>query len=373
MPDPDGEAAPRPRRWFLLLSLSAGLAGLLELAGLPAALLLGPMLAGIAVATTGPAPRIANLPFTAAQALIGCLVAASITPGILRTVAEDWPLFVGVTASTILASAALGYALARWQVLPGTVAVWGSSPGAASAMVIMAQAYGADARLVAVMTYTRVAAVSAVASVLSLFLAGKNSGPHPSASGLLAAADPAQLAGVAAVAAAGSVLGRLARVPAGSLLGPMVLGAALNVTDVLDPHPPQALLGLAYAVVGWRIGLNFTRGTVKAAARALPRILLAMLLLIAFCGGLALLLVRFAGIEPVTAYLATSPGGMDSVAIVAASSNVDRPFVMALQALRFVAVLVGGPALARFVANRHIARERRRSEAAREAVNPPPP
>ncbi|KAB0682661.1 AbrB family transcriptional regulator [Aureimonas leprariae] len=368
MPHPAGGAAPLPwRRWLALLVLSAAFAGLLELAGLPAALLLGPMLVGIIVSTTGRPLRVPNLPFTAAQALIGCLIAASITPGILATVAAEWPLFVGVTASTILVSALIGYALARWQVLPGTVAVWGSSPGAASAMVIMAQAYGADARLVAVMTYTRVVAVSVVASVLSLLFAGPSSAPSPGPSALFPI-DPAHLAGVLAVAAAGVVLGRLARLPAGGLVGPMLVGAGLNVAGVFDPHPPQVLLGLAYAVVGWRIGLNFTRETVAAAAKALPRILLAMLLLIAFCGGLALLLVRFGGIEPVTAYLATSPGGMDSVAIIAANSNVDRPFVMALQALRFFAVLAGGPALARFVAKRHLAREKRR-----ETVSPPPP
>jgi uncharacterized protein len=51
-----------------------------------------------------------------------------------------------------------------------------------------------------------------------------------------------------------------------------------------------------------------------------------------------------------TAYLATSPGGADSVAIIAASSHVDTSFVMAMQMARFVAVLIFGPALARFVA-----------------------
>ena len=65
-----------------------------------------------------------------------------------------------------------------------------------------------------------------------------------------------------------------------------------------------------------------------------------------------LVLVHAAGIDPLTAYLATSPGGMDSVAIIAASSNVDMSFVMALQAVRLVIVLLVGPPLARFIAQR---------------------
>jgi uncharacterized membrane protein AbrB (regulator of aidB expression) len=45
-----------------------------------------------------------------------------------------------------------------------------------------------------------------------------------------------------------------------------------------------------------------------------------------------------------------SPGGADSVAIIAASSNVDLPFVMARQTARFILVLLVGPTLARTVA-----------------------
>jgi uncharacterized protein len=78
---------------------------------------------------------------------------------------------------------------------------------------------------------------------------------------------------------------------------------------------------------------------------------LSILALMAFCGGLAWLLHRHLGIDPLTAYLATSPGGMDSVAIIAAASDsVNLSFVMALQMARFLFVLLFGPALARLVA-----------------------
>ena len=57
------------------------------------------------------------------------------------------------------------------------------------------------------------------------------------------------------------------------------------------------------------------------------------------------------GVDPLTAYLATSPGGMDSIAIIAAAAdNVDLSFVLTLQMLRFLIVLLFGPALARLVA-----------------------
>ncbi|MGO8005995.1 AbrB family transcriptional regulator, partial [Rhizobium ruizarguesonis] len=45
--------------------------------------------------------------------------------------------------------------------------VWGSSPGGASATVLMSEASGADARLVAFLQYLRVVFVAVGASVIS--------------------------------------------------------------------------------------------------------------------------------------------------------------------------------------------------------------
>ena len=57
-------------------------------------------------------------------------------------------------------------------------------------------------------------------------------------------------------------------------------------------------------------------------------------------------------IDGLTAYLATSPGGLDSVAIIATSTPVDVPFVMALQTVRLLLLLILGPWIASQVAKR---------------------
>ena len=62
-----------------------------------------------------------------------------------------------------------------------------------------------------------------------------------------------------------------------------------------------------------------------------------------------------------TAYLATSPGGIDAVAIIATSVHVDVPFVLAMQLVRFIAVIILGPLLARAVATRMAAVPARQS------------
>jgi uncharacterized membrane protein AbrB (regulator of aidB expression) len=53
-------------------------------------------------------------------------------------------------------------------------------------------------------------------------------------------------------------------------------------------------------------------------------------------------------IDELTAYLATSPGGMDSVAIMALGSGADAPVVLAIQMLRLLVVVLAGALLGRW-------------------------
>jgi membrane AbrB-like protein len=217
-------------------------------------------------------------------------------------------------------------------------------------MMLMAGAFGDDARLVAFMQYMRVLLVAAMASVVARLWVG--------APGIATPVVPwfpglvwQDFAGTLLIAALGGVALGL-RIPAGGLLVPMVVGAVLEGMGLVKITLPQWLLAISYAFLGWSIGLGFTREILMHASRALPQVLLANLFLIGACAGLAFALVRVAGIDPLTAYLATSPGGMDSVAIIGAASKVDLSFVMALQTLRLVIVLIVGPPLARFIAQR---------------------
>ncbi|HET7848029.1 MAG TPA: AbrB family transcriptional regulator [Pseudolabrys sp.] len=338
-------------RWAILLPLSAICGAALELMHLPAALLLGPMAAAIAMAACQGTVRVSRRLFYLAQGVIGCLIARSLPASILGEVQRDWPLFISAVLSVVVVSTALGWLLTRWRVLPGTTAVWGSSPGAASAMTIMAEAYGADIRLVAFMQYLRVVFVAVVASVVAAIMVGGSHGPHAQFAWFQTVAW-IPLIETLALVGFGVLAGHLLRIPAGPLVVPLVVGVALQDIGWLTIELPPLLLAASYAAIGWSIGARFSRSILLHAAYALPRLAVSTLTLIAVCGGLAAILVVIAGVDPLTAYLAMSPGGADSVAIIASSTKVDLPFVMAMQAARLVIVLLSGPSLARFVAGR---------------------
>jgi uncharacterized protein len=214
--------------------------------------------------------------------------------------------------------------------------------------VLMADAFGGDMRLVAVMQYLRVASVGLVASVVARAWSASGGAAAPIDWFPPFAAGP--LLATLTLGVGGAIVGIKCRIPAGPLLVPLFVGAPLSAAHLLTITLPPWLLAICYALVGWSIGLRFTREVVLYASKQLPTILVSIFTLIAMCGALAFALHEAVGTDPLTAYLATSPGGADAVAIIAASSPVDLPFVMAMQVGRLLIVILIGPSLARMIA-----------------------
>lgn len=341
----------RSIRIALLLVASAALAALLEGVGLPAGLLIGPLIAAIVFAAMGGKLTISPPLSAGGQAMVGLLIARSLNLSVLTAVSREPWLYAGVTLTTIGASLAIGWVLTRCQVMPGRVAVWGSMPGAATAMVLMARDEGADWQLVAVMSYLRVIVVAALASILAAIATG-HGGSHPPGGAWFPAPSAIGLTQTALIGLVGIYGGKRIGLPAAALLGPMILGAVLTGAGIAEPQLPGWLLAPAYLLIGWRIGLSFTPEIVAAARRGALGLLIATAALVLISAGCGLLLAHLTGKDLMTAYLATSPGGADSVAIIANATPVDVSFVMSMQVLRFVAVLIVGPALARALARR---------------------
>ena len=339
-------------RWLTLAGLSALLSAALLALHMPAAVLLGCMVCALVFSVRGLRLAVPRRFFGWGQGLLGCLMAQSLHPDQLGQVLAHWPVFVGTTVLLIATSSALGWWLMRRQVMPGTTAVWGMAPGAASAMVVMAEEYGADVRLVAFMQYTRVVVVTVVAALVAR-AAGAHapaSSPAFDAMAWVTMGSPAGLALTAALVLGGGWVARRFAVPGGSMVIPLVACVLVQLGFGLTPALPPALMALAYAAIGWSVGLRFTRDVLMHALRALPRVMAAMLLLMGVGLASGAVLVLAMGLDPLSAYLATSPGGADSMAVIAATSTVETSFVMAMQLARFLLVLVTGPAISRWLA-----------------------
>lgn len=345
---------PQRWRWLVLLLVSGLLGGALQALHFPAGVLLGCMVAAILMSVQWGEMDLPKPFFMLAQAVLGCLMAQSMRPPAFTKVLADWPLFLGINLLVIGAGGLLGWLLVRRKVLPGTTALWGIAPGAASAMVLMAESYGADMRLVAFMQYTRVVLVTAVAAGVAHLAMTVTAMPA-----VAAAPDPAtdlqhlyHLGATLLLVMVAAAAAQRWHIPAGGMVLALVCGTVLQALGVLVIELPAALLVLAYAVIGWSVGLRFTRDILLHAWQVLPMVLAAIASLMGLGLVLALLLVMLAGVAPLTAYLATSPGGADSVVVIAATSAVDAGFVMAMQLVRFLMVLVLGPRVTAWLAKK---------------------
>ena len=353
MPPPhDPRPASAAVRWAGLLALTAALSGLLALLRTPAPTLLGAIIAGVVVALGERRVPVPMAGFMLSQGLLGMMIARACPLPVFTELMRHWEVFLLGVTSVIVLSVGLGWQLARWRLLPGSTAIWGSFPGAATAMTLLAGEFGADVRLVALMQYLRVVMVASLMMVAATVVGGDDA---PSGHALAAWAAPVDGRGLALTLGVGALAALAAwrwRPPGGALVLGLAAGVLLQDVAGRDIVLPPWLLAAAALCLGWNIGQRFDRAVIRHALRLLPRLFAVLSLLILLCTGMAALLVLWMDIDPLTAYLAMSPGGADSVALIAASSHVDAPFVMAMQTGRLLAVLAVGPAVARWV-SRH--------------------
>jgi uncharacterized protein len=355
----EGSSPARVVGW-VLVGAGAALAGLLaQGAGLPAGWLVGPMLVAVVSALAWPGhPTVPRWGRLASLAVVGGVLGATFRPSVLPLIAANWLPVCLVVGGTLLLSLAAGMLLARIARLDRRTAALGTLPGAASGMLAMSGPLGADPRLVAVMQYTRVVVVVFSATLVSRLGLVPGSAPTDvSAQGLQAPAsgEPALVqagwltyALTALVAALGAWAGTRLRLPAGALMGPLVLGVGLEELGVAHLAWPPGVPQAAFLVLGLWVGLLFDRASIKTAGRLFPVVLASAAGLVVACAGLGWSLTALTDIDGLTAYLATTPGGIDSVAIMALGSGADAPLVLAVQTLRLFAVVLAGALLGRW-------------------------
>ncbi|MCA0920703.1 AbrB family transcriptional regulator [Pseudooceanicola nanhaiensis] len=339
---------PKWAQWALLIGTAAVTTTLLSRAGVPAALLLGPMVFAVVMGLGGATISFKGPLRALAQGATGVLIAGNIRPETLGNLVSIWPAAVVVLAATMVSAMVAGVVAGRIGKIDREAAIWGFLPGMAGAVIAMSDARGLDARLVAIIQVLRIMVVILCVAALSWVLGF--TGRHDTAAPTVTAPEEMDLLLVAlafALMAMAPYVGRyLGRIPAGPMLVPMVLGAACKLAGY-PPQIPHPVLILAYFVIGSSVGLRFDMELMRRAGRALPVIILSALALVMTGGAFGAAIGRLAGTDLLSGVLSAVPGSIDAVAAITYSEGADLSFVMTLQVMRLFVVILLGPVMAR--------------------------
>lgn len=314
----------------------------------PIAWLLAPMLVGIvyAIAQEHPQPFPANFSIVG-QAIIALETSIRFSPNTL-TIATIYavPLLICIVITGIM-SLLNGYLLWRWAGIDRMTSFLGSIPGASPSIVAMSEEMGADAIAVAILQYLRLLLVALIIpAIISLFfpidpaiktIAILPVQTHPSLPIFL------NLGVLAGCGSLGIWVGRKLRLPASLFLGPFLVGL---VTFLLLPYQiqiPQSLFMGGLLLLGLSIGLKFNWQAVRKLVKAVLLELVLVLLLILICLGTGYGFHLVTGVNPISAILGSTPGGITPIMAMTLQMGGDSGLVLAMQMTRMLLILLFCP------------------------------
>lgn len=150
-----------------------------------------------------------------------------------------------------------------------------------------------------------------------------------------------------AAAAVGLLFDRVGA-PAGALIGAMVGVAAVNLIGFETVGAGNVLRFAAFVAIGWELGSQVTSDTLQTVRRAAIPILIVVVGLLLASGALALVL-RLAGVDTITAFLAASPGGLSQMVALSADFGANAVVVSIVHLIRIITVILTAPIIARLI------------------------
>jgi hypothetical protein len=148
------------------------------------------------------------------------------------------------------------------------------------------------------------------------------------------------------------VLGTWLKLPAGAFLGPLVLGIPLTALGLPVGAWPPGVLPVSLWALGARVGSRFDESAVHELKRVALGALGAAVAMVGCCLLLAWVWSTVGGVDLLTTYFATSPGGADSVLAIALDTRASLSLVLAVQVGRLLLVFLVAPVFLRRLVGR---------------------
>jgi len=329
------------RNTLLTLAIALAGAGTFWLARLPLPFLFGPLAFCLIAALAGVKLRGTGQVGVGMRTILGLAVGASITPALIGQMPVMALTLMMVPVYVVLIGVIGVPFFHRLWGFDRTTSYFAAMPGGLQDMVIFGIEAGGDARALSLIHATRVLIIVTLAPVLLVGLYDVSLDAPIGAP--LATVPPLELVILVVAALIGWKGGERVGLFGASILGPMIVAAALSLTDILHTRPPAEAINLAQIFIGMGIGVYFTGITLRELARDVAAGALFALLLAGLAAVFMVLAGRVGGAPGVEAFLSFAPGGQAEMAVLAIIVGADLGFIVLHHVTRIVLVITGAP------------------------------
>ncbi len=141
------------------------------------------------------------------------------------------------------------------------------------------------------------------------------------------------------------------RVPAAALLGTILVVGTLKLTGYPLPETPDFFSLAVQVFLGIFIGSKVTRNTIGLLRTMIAPVLIIAIWALGLVFGLGFFLSRVTYLDPVTAILSSSIGGLPEMTVIGLDTNADIPTMITIKVVRMLATIFIFPFLVHLVAN----------------------
>lgn len=329
------------RSFILTLLLGLAAAGLCIALDTPLPWMIGPLFASAAARMAGVSLYCPTAIRQGGQWAIGTALGLYFTPLVVKVLASYLPWIFAGTVFAMVLGLSCAWLLARLSGVDRVTAFFAMAVGGASEMAAQGERHGAAVDRIAAAHSLRIMMVVVLVPFTFKFL--DVHGLDPFVPGARVIHYDGLLLLVALTSAGALLLSRFDW-PNVWVIGPLLVAILLTASGVNLSALPEWITHFGQLFIGISLGTRFTPEFLHTAPRYLASVALCALLAILVAGGFGMLLAWSSHINPATAILATSPGGIAEMSLTARTLDLGVPIVTAFHVIRMsVLVLTIGP------------------------------
>jgi len=352
----------------LLVLFSTGIVGwkIFERLRLPAPDLLGALFFASVLGVSGvsfpfPSMEVTFLSKLIIGSYIGLMVDRK-TASMLKKAA--FPAII-VATWMLSTSVGIGFLLYYMTDLPLSTALLGSTAGGVSEMALLGLSLNADTVTITLLQVFRVILFLVLMPFLAQWMNRRKSPAKKHIENIKAKnfntkdiskkrSNPKGILILSLTAVSGGLIGRALGLPAGDLLATILFVALLSIKLSSPPRVHPLARSMARIGVGLSIAQQVTKQTLQMLSTIwLPILILALAMILS---GIVLswILHKTTGWDCSTCLLASSPGGLSQMSIIADEVGANPLLVSALHTTRLISILTFLPILFRFLLTRYM-------------------